>query len=383
MKTIIILGIVQAFFLSLLIFSKKKKVIADNVLAVWFLFVGLHLLFSYFSFIELGLKYPYLLGISNFFPLLQGPFLFIYTSVIISKKQKFSSYHLLHGIPYLIITIFCCFDFYFLPAEEKLKYYFEIGDSPPIMYAIAFWLAVINGPIYVVLSFFKLKDHKKSIGENFSYTDKINLNWLKYVLLGLAIVWIIVVISKIAVEINKDLVEIGDIPIVLSLVILVFFLGFFGFKQSAIYTDSVVKKTETKLSDNEGTDKKQTERYQNINISQDVVNQYIKKIFEFMDSKKPYLDNKLTLAKLSESLDISTNHLSYIINEKLSKKFYYFINEYRVQKVKDSLKDEKFKNLTLLSIALESGFNSKSSFNDVFKKITGQTPSEYLKTSRV
>ena len=196
------------------------------------------------------LKYPFLLGISNFLPLLQGPFLFIYTSVIISKKQIFPSYHLLHGIPYLIITIFCCFDFYFLPDEEKLKYYFEIGDSPPIMYAIAFWLTVINGPIYVVLSFFKLKNHKKRIGNNFSYTDKIDLNWLKYVLLGVAIMWLIVVISKIAVEMNKNLVEIGDIPIVLIFVILVFFLGFFGFKQPVIYTDSVVKKPKTKLLDN-------------------------------------------------------------------------------------------------------------------------------------
>jgi len=321
MGTIIILGAVQAFFLSLLILSKRNKAIADNVLAVWFSFISLHLLFSYFSHVELGLRYSHLLGISNFFPLLQGPFLFIYTSVIISKNQKFPAYHFLHGIPFLIIMVFAGFDFYFLPVEEKLKYYFEIGDSPPLMYAIAFQLAVFNGPIYVILSFLKLRNHKKNIGDNFSYRDNIDLNWLKYVLFGLTVVWSTAVISKLTVEYNENLADVGDIPIVISIVICVFFLGFFGFRQPAIYSNTTVKKAKTDLKAKVGINETRTKRYQNINIKQDQANQYLRILFDCMENKKPYLDNKLTLNKLAESINISTNHLSYIISEKLNKNF--------------------------------------------------------------
>jgi len=84
---------------------------------------------------------------------------------------------------------------------------------------------------------------------------------------------------------------------------------------------------------------------------------------------------------MAQSLNLSTNHLSQIINEKLEMNFFDFINEYRVNEVKDRLSDPKYKHYTLLAIAFDSGFNSKSSFNSIFKQYTGLTPSEFQKSS--
>ena len=95
---------------------------------------------------------------------------------------------------------------------------------------------------------------------------------------------------------------------------------------------------------------------------------------------KPYLDRELTIYDLSRQLQIPRHILSEIINEHMGKNFYNLVNDYRVEEVKSRLETDDYKHLTILGIAFDSGFNSKSSFNTIFKEKTGSTPSEYLKT---
>ncbi|HEY9490069.1 MAG TPA: helix-turn-helix domain-containing protein, partial [Chryseosolibacter sp.] len=100
---------------------------------------------------------------------------------------------------------------------------------------------------------------------------------------------------------------------------------------------------------------------------------------DFMDVQKPYLNASLSLPDLADKLHIPPYLLSRIVNERLNVNFFDFINQYRVAHVKTLLHDPKYNHLSLLGIALESGFNTKSAFNRVFKKITGQTPSDFKK----
>ena len=99
-----------------------------------------------------------------------------------------------------------------------------------------------------------------------------------------------------------------------------------------------------------------------------------------MEQNLFFLNPELTLNTLSESLDIHPNILSRIINEGTGKNFSDFVNEYRVHTVIERIANPSYKNITLLGIAHESGFNSKTSFYRTFKKFTNKTPSEYLKT---
>jgi AraC-like DNA-binding protein len=100
-----------------------------------------------------------------------------------------------------------------------------------------------------------------------------------------------------------------------------------------------------------------------------------------MESQKLYLEPKLTLGTLAEQLKVSVNHLSQVINQYEGVNFHDFVNRYRVDEFKSRIANPKYKGFSLLAIAFDSGFNSKSSFNQIFKKSTGLTPSQYLERS--
>jgi AraC-like DNA-binding protein len=105
----------------------------------------------------------------------------------------------------------------------------------------------------------------------------------------------------------------------------------------------------------------------------------IGKLLEFMTTNKPYLNPELSLSSLSQELGINRNQLSQLINDGIGENFYDFVNKFRVDEVKRLMADPQKQNYNLLGIALEAGFKSKSTFNLVFKRFTGLTPTEYKK----
>ena len=104
------------------------------------------------------------------------------------------------------------------------------------------------------------------------------------------------------------------------------------------------------------------------------------KLLMFIETECPYLDEELSLQKLSLLVNISTHRLSEVINQDLNTNFYRLINAYRVEEVKRKLKNSEFDKYSILGIAFESGFNSKSTFNKIFKEETGMTPSAFKKS---
>ena len=117
-------------------------------------------------------------------------------------------------------------------------------------------------------------------------------------------------------------------------------------------------------------------------ISDDELREMKSILIQVMDNKKPFLDTELSLFKLASQLDISSHLLSYIINNGCNENFYQFINRYRIEEAKKMIQDPKMEHLSLMGIAFEVGFNSKTVFNTTFKKITNQTPSEFKKAIR-
>lgn len=109
---------------------------------------------------------------------------------------------------------------------------------------------------------------------------------------------------------------------------------------------------------------------------------YTKKLFNYMDAESPYLDPELTMRDLAIRLDLHPNKLSWLINESLSKNFKDFINQYRVEFFKRIAKDPNNSHISMLGLAYDSGFNSKTGFYNTFKKATNMTPSKYLKLNR-
>jgi AraC-like DNA-binding protein len=104
-----------------------------------------------------------------------------------------------------------------------------------------------------------------------------------------------------------------------------------------------------------------------------------KNLISFMENEKPFLEPELSIQQLADKVRIPRHYLSFLINEELHKNFFSFINEYRVEKAKNLLADPQYQDDTVLSVGLNSGFNSKSSFNAIFKQYTSFTPTEYRK----
>lgn len=112
-------------------------------------------------------------------------------------------------------------------------------------------------------------------------------------------------------------------------------------------------------------------------MAMDIMN----RLNQLMQTEKPWLNPTLNLSDLAESLDITYNQLSQVLNVTIGKNFYDYVNSYRLDYFLELHKDPKHKSFTLLSLAYESGFNSKTTFNNFFRKTAGRTPSEYFRLS--
>jgi AraC-like DNA-binding protein len=120
-------------------------------------------------------------------------------------------------------------------------------------------------------------------------------------------------------------------------------------------------------------------KYKKTSIPKDFELKLRSKLEEIMNIEKPYLDPTISLSDIAELADCSPNQLSQLLNERIGKNFYDYVNDYRLRYFHDLAKNPKNKQFTFLSLAYESGFNSKTTFNSFFKRSTGLTPSKYLK----
>ena len=120
-------------------------------------------------------------------------------------------------------------------------------------------------------------------------------------------------------------------------------------------------------------------KYKKSLLDEELLKQYLGQLEQLMATDKPYLDPDLTLRSLAQMLNIPPNHLSQLLNEGLEKNFSEYVNSYRLEAFKSKVADPAQQHLTILALAYDSGFNSKTVFNTFFKKITGKTPRAYWK----
>jgi AraC-like DNA-binding protein len=376
MEIIFIIGASQALFLAFLAFNKKNRSNADFVLAIWLFLIAINLIDFYLLKTGLAYEHPHLLGIGACIPLIHGPFMYVYLLVMISRNSKILPGYLLHGIPFIAFTIYFMFDFYFLNGAEKIAYIEKQANDPYPVIILLNVLILAAGPLYIMLSLLRLRTHMNNIANNFSYTEGVNLRWLRYVISGLTFIWLMVVLSNILSKVPVITDSLSENIIYMSVTIAVFFLGYYGIKQKAIYIDSpksvkAIKKLAT------GKRPGQIQKVDDLSQKEDKEVVYMTTLLDFFDTEKPYLNNKLSLKEVADALNIPLNLLSSVINRQTGKSFFNFVNSYRVTEFMSRLADPANKNYTLMAIAYESGFNSKSSFNRIFKDYTGLTPSEF------
>ena len=387
MAIISLIGSVQALFYLVLFQTKPKKNLSDYLLMLFTLLLGTIFFDQYLRNTNFYQLHPQYWGITYCFPIIAAPLLYFYVVLITEPVQKYKPWFWLLTIPFFIFLSYYLATYYFLPIDKKVEYFYLATTKPwAMIYAGEFFL-VLSGPFYSVLGLFRLKRHTKNIEGNFSYTTGINLSWLKTILIAIVAVNVIGVLLNIFSDFYPLFTYQTADNLMNSLnVLLILFIGYYGFKQTLIYpsdkaTSELMLKEQfagINLIGNSETSPK----YIKSGLQKNDVDIYYSSLIQLMDSEKLFLDSRLSIKTVADKLGISVNHLSQVINQQSGKNFFKFINEYRVEGAKKLLLDQSNKKYTILAIAYDCGFNSKSSFNTIFKQYTGKTPSDFMENSK-
>ena len=358
--------------MSFILLTKKKKTLAEKFLFVWLCVISVHLtLFAIIS-AQKYFHFPYLLGLEIPLPLLHGPFLFLYTISLTTQRSN-ASKNLLHFIPF-ILALFSIIPFFSKSSAEKILVYRNEGEGYALLTTIIFISIIFSGIIYSVLSLRSLMTYKNKIKDNYSYTERINLQWLFNLIIGLSCIWIIVFFAD-------------DQYIFTSVVIYVFFVGYFGIKQVGIFTNQPPVEHPLHLKAKEApaipSSQSEISKYEKSLLTEQQLKNIHGELILLMKHEKLFLTPELTLSMVAELLNVHPNTVSEVINRAEQKNFFDFINTMRVEEFKVRVVNPENQHYTLLSIAHDCGFNSKASFNRNFKNITGISPTEYLKSIKI
>lgn len=366
--TIICVFGLQAIILCVLLIYKRPRTLSHVFLSILIFFYSLNAinivlvnvlkdydLLYVFRYIQLEM----LFGI--------GPALYFYTISITNHNFKFKRIHYIHFIPLILEFIFYRTSLY---REGANGLYMNPMPKISYIYLVEQWLGILSIISYSLISLFILRGYQKKLKNYYSRIDDKTFNWLKIPIIiygGFYIFWnILTEIDRFVFD--RELREYYFLPTFTIIAIVSCWLGFKGYVRKEDFY--------FKESDDEGKKKKQLEK----KLSFDKDTNFMKKLDTLMMSEKPYLNPELNLSKLSELLNMKPKFVSQKINQNYSKNFYDFINFYRVEEFKKQVNLNNYQKLSLLGIAYECGFNSKSTFNLVFKKNTQLTPSQYIKS---
>ncbi|GGG32239.1 transcriptional regulator [Dokdonia pacifica] len=354
--------IVGLTFGILLLFTNRKNKAANQFMAIVVIIMSLWLTWVYIADTKILDYYPRF----TWFPitsylLIVGPALYFYVRKLITPDFKLKKSDYLHFSPLLLDITFHglqVFDSYHSGVPIHRTKTFELLS--PILQL----MAIISVAVYVILSIKKIKTFTLLLIENYSNSEKYKLTWLKRIVYFFGIMWLLwlpyTFIDYFFFEYQLNFKYYYPLYLIMGIVSV--WMGMEAFLRPE-YIIVHLKEPKNKKT-----------------VVIHDLEEKIAWLQEQMNQNLFFLNSELTLNTLAENLQIHPNLLSRIINEGTKKNFSDFINEYRVHTVIEKMKSKSYENITLIGMAHESGFNSKTSFYRTFKKFTNKTPSDYLKS---
>ncbi|MCD7936050.1 MAG: helix-turn-helix transcriptional regulator [Tannerellaceae bacterium] len=360
-QTISFIAAFQSLFFAVLIITKKNKSVLDKHLSGWLILLTVNIVCISLSQNE-NLSYSgYLVYPGYILSGLHGFFLYLCTKSLSSfnlkkfKREYFIA--IVYGI--LILIGFVLNGFYPQPAAI-------------ISRSVAFLFNVF----FIVLAVRLFHYYKRFLETNFSNVDKVSFDWMRFLAFGLIILLggaLILVILHEFFSFSLSLYSAFSVIVLLFVNI----LGFRGIKYSTLFNQIVIQYNQPKASESDELPVNKDNSYANYGLKQDDAIILSEKLTLYMQKEKPYLHMDLTLKDLASALDTYPHYITQVLNTVFNQNFYDFINSYRIEEVKERLLDSQYQNLTVLAIAYDCGFNSKSTFNRIFKQKTGFTPTQY------
>lgn len=353
---ILFIGIIQGLFLALTLLKTRG---------------GLHnyflstLLFLYC----IVLTHQYLVGtiwiLDNIFffylslstPLLIGPCLYFYIRFILRINDKLSKKDILHFFPFALVIFYFLFE---IITKDSVNYVRYQTEYIPSYITIIGTIKVVQWFAYGVYCYIMLFKFSSNFTINKQYQSI--LNWLYIFVIAYMVTWLVGMSAFVLGHFNYSFVPYLDNIPSLVLVLILYMVAYMAIKHPNIFIKAEIKK-----------------KYESSRLDSATKTEIISKLIKGMNKNKYYHKGNLKLNELASELGVSTHHLSQAVNEHFGLNFQEYLNSCRVDEVKERLVNSEYSNQTFLSIALDTGFNSKAVFNRAFKKFTGMTPFEYQK----
>jgi len=367
------------YFFLILFREKKGNSLSDIFLSVLLLLNSIKIAYWMLGFAGWYDTHDSFTSFMFYFPfnnvIIFGPVLYFYFKSLINTDFKIEIKHLKHFVLPIIwlLLVFSKFiiDFiFYYPFPNNADYQF--GTKGPFAeidkYEVVSTIAYLSFLYYLIITLKEYKDYKIYINENFSSTDKINFNWLRNMIYILAISVVIMFFFFSFDLINNGLSYYQNWYSYLFLGILTYYVSINGYHNNYSYRIKLQYLEKEKIIVEIVNNNKNTEE----------INFWKEKLNTFIEEKKSFLNPEITLSELSKALNQNANFISKIINEGYDINFNDFINYHRTQEFIKKIEKGEHKKNTLIALAYECGFNSKTTFNRAFKKIFLMTPIDYI-----
>jgi AraC-like DNA-binding protein len=368
---VIISGILQSVILAaVLVFYKKGNRQANRFIGLFVLICSMHFAWPLMIDSNLGdifnqvfwFPYSYLWAI--------GPLLFFYTKSLTEPNFQIGVKDSIHFLPAL--------------AEVLIHAFFikdSIGNNTVPLEAkgfLIFRIVEFAGTGTSILAYGKksltlIKIHEARLVENFSNQRDITLSWLFKLIKYLRVLWIFWLVFELSFILFLQF-QMHLTPVYLFLY---FLLGVITYSNYWIGIQALTKSEVLIEKKTINIPAENTNVYSRLNEVE--IKSYVEAINQLMQKEKLYLHETLSLRTLAIRLQMDPNLVSYVLNSILDKSFYDYVNEFRIEEVKRKIDDPAYSHLKMVEVGYECGFNSKATFNRVFKKLTGKSPSEYKK----
>ena len=351
---------------SIFLFYHHKRKISNYILSAY-MFSNTVLLGNFFAEITFPRyihKFPVIDHIGMHCYLLLAPFLFLYIISLCKKDFRFSLKIILHFAPYMLVTgtaiLICIFANSSGPKFAKIWYIFSVINNLVLYFQIG---------TYIVFSFIELKRYRSQLKELYSNLIRIDLQWINLVLYFLILMWLTDMSDN---YLNMfHLVKPG----------ITYYLLIQSVSADLLLCISLIYKGMQQTSFTSGI--ASAAKYSQTNLDNSAYEEYRNRLTLFIEKEKPFLVPDLNLDNLAEKMKIPPKHLSQTINFCFKQNFNNYINRYRVNEAKQLMEMDKKGKKTFFEILFEAGFNSKSVFNESFKKHTGTTPKEFRKKIKI
>jgi AraC-like DNA-binding protein len=366
---LLLAGAFQGLLLSLVLFRKKTYRQGYGFLLLYLLVLIAQIFFKVADkyWLMEGMRNAYTLSYK--FPLLYGPLVLLFVRHVTSPQERWQPKDFLHFLPFVYSLVVVCFRDW-LDADNWLRW--PLKSIPSLVSQIASLL------VYHLLALRLWQRHQKDLHERFSELHRFRLQWVHgFIVWSFGVCLCIALLSFFIYTLYPahNWLRFGF----LLLCVFVYWISYWALQRPQLFSDAKIFAFTPSLFESQLTAVKPSKKYANSGLADEEAARIAEALRNLMAEKKLYTDPLLSIDQLAAELQVNRHILSQVLNDRLSQSFYGYVNGLRVEAAKELLADPDFAQQKIAAIGYEAGFNSLSAFNDVFKKMTGQTPSGFRK----